>query len=427
MRRQSRVGRMMLVKNSAIIFAALFLGSVASFVFQVMMGKTLQLGDFGQLSAILAVQGIFSVLPGGMILLYARHAAALRARNNDTGLRALYRRSLKEGAAAALVCGVAVAAGAPWWSTWMHIDPGATAFLTALLIAVYFVQAPPLAFVRGLQRFWLFALGMGGAGVLKVALAAAVIAAGMTTVSSAVVTLIVSTLLSIVVLHLALLRGMVGGAPAAHGLSPKETAAFLLSAMAGSVFPMIYLNADMILIHSVMPADVSGHYGAFTVAGKVVLQLGQVVGIALYPAVVAGTTAGGGISPAIAFRGFGLVLAAGLCAVALAFQFPEFYLRFMLKTSDSTLAPFLGWYTLAAVAVALLFLESNYSLARNRYGYLVPGALAAAAQVAGIISFSGSLEAIVKFQAALFWGVFLVRAAVLLREVKTVQPVSEGI
>lgn len=425
MRRQSR-GSAMLVKNSAIVFAALFLSSAASFIFQVMMGKTLALGDFGQLSAIIAVQGIFSVLPGGMILLYARHAAALRARENDAALRSLYGRSLKESAAAALAAGVAVAATAPWWGQWMHIESGAAALLTAALIAAYFVQAPPLAFVRGLQRFWLFAAGLGGAGALKVALAAAVIAAGINTVSNAVAVLIVSTLLSVAVLHVALLRGMAGGAPAAHGLSRKETAAFLFSAMAGSVFPMIYLNADMILIRAVMTDEVSGHYGAFTVMGKAVLQLGQVVGIALFPAVVAGAAGGGGVSPAIAFRGFGLVLAAGLCAVALAFQFPEFYLRFMLKTSDPALAPFLGWYTLAAVAVALLFLESNYSLARHRYGYLIPGALAAAAQVAGIIRFSGSLEAIVKFQAALFWGFFLIRATLLLREVKAVQPASEG-
>ncbi|MBI5637524.1 MAG: hypothetical protein HZA03_06085 [Nitrospinae bacterium] len=391
-----------------------------------MMGRTLALGDFGQLSAILAVQGIFSILPGGMILLYARHAAALRARGDHGALRTLYDRSLKEGAAAALAATVAVAATTPWWSRWMHIESAGAALLTALLIAAFFVQAPPLAFVRGLQRFWLFAAGLGGAGILKVALAAAVIAAGINTVSNAVVTLIVSTLLSAAVLHVALLRGMADGAPAAHGLSRGETAAFLLSAMAGSVFPMIYLNADMILIRAVMTDEVSGHYGAFMVMGKMVLQLGQVVGIALFPAVVAGAAAGGGLSPAIAFRGFGLVLGAGFFAVAGAFLFPEFLLRLMLKTSDPALAPFLGWYTLAAVAVALLFVESNYSLARHRYGYLIPGALAAAAQVAGIIRFSGSLEAIVKFQAALFWGVFLIRAALLLREVKAIQPASEG-
>lgn len=417
----------MLVKNSAIIFAALFLNSVSSFIFQVMMGKTLSLGDFGQLSAILAVQGIFSVLSGGLILLYARHAAAMRARKNDTALRSLYGRSVKESAAASLVSGVLVAAAAPWWSQWMHIESGAAAILTAALVAVYFLQAPPLAFVRGLQHFWLFSAGMGGAGVLKVAMAAAVIVAGVNSVSNAVVVLIVSTLLSVVVLHLALLRGMEGGASAVHGLSRKETAAFLFSAIAGSVFPMIYLNADMILIRSVMPAEVSGHYGAFMVAGKVVLQFGQVVGIALFPAVVAGAAAGGAVSPAIAFRGFGLILIAGLSAVALAFQFPEIYLRLVLKTSDFALAPFLGWYTLAAVAVALLFVESNYSLARHRYGYLIPGALAAAAQVAGIFYFSKSLEAIVKFQAALFWGVFLIRAALLLREVKAGQTAPERI
>lgn len=410
----------MLVKNSAIIFVALLLSSVASFAFQVMMGKTLSLGDFGQLSAILAVQGIFSVLPGGLIMLYARHAAALRARKSDTALRTLYGRAMKECAIAALISAVLVTATGPWWIQWMHIEPGRAALLTALLIAAYFLQAPPLAFVRGLQHFWLFAAGMGGAGVLKVALAAVVIAAGINSVSNAVIALIVSTLLSVVVLHLALLRGMTGGASAAHGLSRKETATFLLSAMAGSVFPMIYLGADMILIRSLMPAEVSGHYGAFMVMGKAVLQLGQVVGIALFPAVVAGA-----VSPAIAFRGFGLVLTAGLGAVALAFQFPEYYLRFILKTSDPTLAPFLVWYTLSAVAVALLFVESNYSLARQQFGYLIPGALAAVVQVVGIIHFSGSLEAIVKFQAALFWGVFLLRAAFLLRETKGVQPVPD--
>lgn len=416
----------MLVKNSAIVFAALSVSFAASFIFQVMMGRTLALGDFGQLSAIIAVQGIFSVLPGAMILLYARHAAMLRARGDDGALRVLYDRSLKESAAAALLIGVAVAATAPWWRAWMRIESGTAAFLGALLIAAFFLQAPPLAFVRGLQRFWLFAAGLGGAGVLKVALGAAVIAAGINTVSNAVAMLIVSTLLSTVVMHLALLRGMGSGAPAVHGFSRKETAVFLFSAMAGSVFPMIYLNADMILIRSVMPAEVSGHYGAFMMVGKVVLQLGQVVAIALFPAVVGAVVSGGRTAPALALRALGMVLGAGLCVMAAAFLFPELLMRVMLKTSDPALAPLLGWYTAAAVAVALLFVESNYSLARHRYGYLIPGALAAAAQVAGIIRLSGSLEAIVKFQAALFWGVFLLRAALLAREWNAARPAAEG-
>ncbi len=420
------VDNTMLVKNSVLVFAALLLSSAATFVFQVMMGNAMPLGDFGQLSAIIALQSLCAVPAGGLTMLYAKHAAALEAGGNPAALRPLYGRALRESSVAGFLLALAIAGTARWWGGAMDIPAGSVALLTALLAAVYYLQVPPLAFVRGLQRFWLFTFGLGGGGLVKIALAAVIIAAGANSVSNAVGALTVSVLFSVAVMHVAVVRRLsgLGAVPVAV---PPGGGAFLASAIAGTLFPILYLNADMVLIRAVMPAEVSGHYGAFMVMGKMVFLCGQVVAIALFPAVVAGAAGGKTVEPLIAFRAFGLVLAVGLVLAAAAFFFPGPYMEMVLKESDPVIARLLVWYTLSAVAVALLFVESSYALARHRYGFLWAGGVAVAAQAGVIVRFSDSLERVVMLQAALFWGVFMVRAARLMAEMRAVPSHAEEV
>lgn len=413
----------MLAKSSLVVFAALLLHAVSSFAFQIIMGRSLSLDQFGQLSVLLSVQAAFAVPSGALIIHYSRSAAALNASGRRGGLGALYRASWGTCVRWALAAAALVYAGAFFLRDELRVDAPA-AFVSAPMVAAYFMQVPGLALVRGLGSFNLFAAGLGGGGALKVLLALAVVAAGWADGASAVGAITASALFSVALLHL-LLRGGLSESHPDPGPAPhRPQALFLASAMAGAFFPVFFMSVDMVLVRYYFPPDVSGHYGAFGVVGKVFTLLSQVLAIAMFPAVVTEDTAGRGAPASLAFKGMGILTAAGLPAVAFCFLFGDGVLRMIIKTDDPATAACLGYYAVSALAVGILYVEAAYQLARRRFGFVVAGVAGALFQTAGIAWFSGSLPDMVKFQAVLFWALAAWRMAAVALE-KTPSP-AEG-
>lgn len=406
----------MLVKNSAIVFAAVSFSTASAFLFQVLMGRSMTLGDFGQLSAFLSIQTIFSVPSGALILLYSRHAASFSALGKRGELRGLYANGWRVCFVVAVASATAVFAGSYiWGGVKENWELGAAAALS-LLVAVYFLQAVPLAFVRGLQKFHLMAVGLGISGVLKLAIAGILVWAGLVTVPLAVTAIIAGVAVSIALLYFLLRPALMEVPPASPGLDGRQMALFTLSAMAGTFFPMFYMNIDMIMVRMLYPLEVSGHYGAFLVAGKMVFLCGQVIGMVLFPAVVAGDAVNASGGNRLMWRaGVLLFSMGGALAAALSF-FRDKVMGIILKTADEGMATLLPYYCIAILAVAALFLEWNHRLARQQFGFLRLAAAGAVMQVAGIAYFSASLEGMVKFQAALFCSLLAVRLGILLRE-----------
>jgi hypothetical protein len=164
-------------------------------------------------------------------MLYSRHTAVFSAAGNRGGLKSLYSESWRVCGALAAVSAVLVFAASRMWQD-QPADPASVSAVIATLVAVYFIQAAPLAFIRGTQKFHLMAVGLGGAGLLKLGFAAALLWGGALSVTSAVSAIAVGVIISIVAMHLMLWPAIGGVDEAATGLNPRRMFLFALSAMA---------------------------------------------------------------------------------------------------------------------------------------------------------------------------------------------------
>lgn len=417
------MGKAELTKNSAIIFAATSVSSLCTFIFHVMMGRSMTLDYFGQFSALISVQFIFSVFAGALILLYTRHAAKLWTLGELGTLHWIYMHAWRVMAVAGLACGALIILSSLAWRTTLNIESVTMVMMAALLIAVYFLQSVPLAFVRGLQKFQMFGIGLTSAGILKLVLGALFIYTGIT-VSNALLAVILAVLLSIVLMHRMLWPLIKNGAPKKLEMDKSENRHFYLRALAGTFFPVFFVNIDMILVRSLFTPEESGQYAAFMVIGKVIFLFGSVLAIAIFPATVSLDIMKKQKGNDLLYRAMVLLLIGGGAVLIPTLLYPAKILFLLFKIESNGAAQLLPYYCASMLAVSLLMIEAHFRLARQQYDFLWVVAAAAVIQVVGIIAFSYSLAYIIKFQMALFWVAFAVRFVSNMFEQKTA---AEGV
>jgi len=416
------MGKNELTKNSIIVFATTFISSASTFIFQIMMGRSMEMDNFGWFNVLLSIQLIFSVFTGALILLFTHHAAMFWTLDEKGKLHGLYTSAWRIAAIIAVASICLVPLSAPLWMEKLRIESILSVLLASLLIASYFLQAIPLAFVRGMQKFYFFFYGLGTSGVFKVLLGAMFIYIGIT-VENALFALLLSVLLSIFLIHRLIIPLFLDHPATSVDVTREEMFSYGSRAVGATFFPMFFINVDMILIRSLFDPEISGHYAAFGVFGKLIFLGGQIVAVALFPATVSGDTAKVNIGNDLIGRAIVLVLLGGGAAVGLSIAFPEKILQVMFKINDPATAELLPYYCGFILAVSVMLIEANHRLARKQYGFLWVAVIAAFIQVAGIIRFSDSLENLIKFQLILFSVAATVRVISLLFDSRERLPV----
>ena len=407
------MGKKELTKNSAIVFAATFISSASTFIFQIMMGRSMDMNSFGAFNALLSIQLIFSVFTGALILLYTRYSASFWTLGEKGKLHGLYSHAWRNMSAIAVVAFFAVTATSFLWGESLNIGSEIPIIFAAFLIASYFIQSVPLAFVRGMQKFTFFFYGLGTSGLLKLALGALFIYLGIT-VEKALLALLLSVLVSIVIIHRLITPLLGERTDEGVGIGSSEMVSYGTRAVAATFFPMFFINVDMILIRSLFEPEFSGHYAAFGVIGKIIFLGGQIVAVALFPATVSGEASKVDYGNDLVSRAILLVFLGGGTVTLLASLFPLQIMSLLFRINDPHTALMLPWYCGFIMAVSLLLIEANHRLARGEYGFLWVAGVAAAVQFWGIYHFAGSLESIIKFQMVLFWTAAIIRMASLL-------------
>ena len=397
------MGKGELTKNSAIVFAAMLVSNICSFLFSILMGRNMPMEMFGGFSALLSIQLIFSVLTGAFILYYTRESAKLPA--GDGRLSRLYEASWRGAGKFSLGSFLLVAGSGFLWAELLSIESLLYTTLAGLLIGTYFLQAVPLAFVRGLQRFYLLFYGLGLAGILKLLMGWFAVRGGIS-IDGGLWSLIGSALFSVGLMHL-LLRRIIP--PTGEGddtpMTVEDRFIFSSRAILALLFPMLFMNVDMLLVRSLMEPVASGHYASFGVIGRVIFIIGQVVAIALFPATVSRDSAleeGEAKNNDLVYRALLLTLFGGGSVTAVCFLFGDMLLKLLFKIEPGLAGEMLPYYCCMVTFIAILYIEANHRLARQQYGFLWVSSGLALLQAVVLFRFAPDLMGALKGMVVLF-------------------------
>jgi len=395
------MSRRELTKNSVIVFSATAISSGSAFVFQIMMGRAMPLELFGALNAILSIQLITSVLTGALILSFARYSAEFKAKGEAKKVSGFYDISWVVASLSALGALLVFLLTSPFWKKFLGVGGVDTILTASILVAVYFIQSAPLGFVRGTKKFFILAVGLSLSGILKIVFAGVLIYAGVS-VARSLLAIILSVLVSIIVMHLMIKFEMKKGSKERPEVGRGAMFKFCLKAVGVSFFPLFFVNIDMIMVRSLFGEELSGYYAAFSVIGKTLFILSQVIAVALFPAAVSDNVSDKLDDGSLLKWASMLLLIPSLVLVFLCYRFPEDILQTIFNKDVGAFAYLLPYYVLMVASVSMLLLESNYRLAKGEYKILKAGFVLAVIQLCGLVWFSESFENLIIFQTMIF-------------------------
>jgi O-antigen/teichoic acid export membrane protein len=383
--------------STAIVAFALGLWSVGAYAFYLLAGRLLGPEDYGLAAALQAVIVAIALpaiaLQWGAAKAIASSSAATRGDAFAVYRRAIFRFTVIAAALATLATIITVAVGMSRAGT-----------PTGALVATYWATVPVVPLVLGMgalqgeHRYWGFAGAYGLTGILRapllvVLLAIPIIGSVEATSIATGIPYLLGALIALWLTREAFRGPRRPSAPAWGTFTHSVTGAF-----AGLAGIAILTNADVIAAKIGIGSDEAGYFGAAAIIAKALLMVPQALIVVLLPRVAEREKGGHATGPLLA-AGVGVMVIAGVAAMALGTVLASAVVSITFgdeyAPATDLVVPFLGATTLLG---ALLILVNHHVGRSDRRFAWVVGVLAVL-QVALLIPFSGSPQAIITVDA----------------------------
>jgi O-antigen/teichoic acid export membrane protein len=374
------------LRASAVVFVGVGVVNLSNYVFHLLSARQLGPSSYGDVATLAAVSGIIGLPLGGAQVFAARHVAAVESRgrplNDDEYLTGFAGAMLAAGGVLTLV----LLAGSPLIRSALSIRSLSAVIFTVLLTAPAFLAPVLLGAIQGVQRFWLVAAAIAVPSLVRVALAAAALAAGLG-VAGVMAATFVAALVSLAIPLTVLRRGL-GSVRAWRPRLPRRELLALLPVLGGLLAITCLSTDDLVAAKAVFPSHEAGLYGGASLIGRVILYLPAAIVTVLLPKVSAGVSAARGTGGIFARSVFAT---AAFCVTATLIYAiaPHLIVRIAFGSSYEGAASLLWMFgvamTLYAVLNVLLFYRLGHGETQTCW-LLLAGGIVQALVYAGLHS-----------------------------------------
>lgn len=304
------------IKEGTLLFVSVSVANVANYLFHLLMTRLLSPADYGALGALFALLLIVSVPTGAVQAVIARRTAVAK---DEVERAALVASSLRVVLRIGVVVTASLAVASPLLADFFHLEsPTPALLMTAVLLPTL---AAPVArgALQGSERFRMLGLSFAVSPLLKFALGATLVVAGMG-INGALLAVVGAEILGVLV-AIAPLRSMINAPrnyPTRSVLREASGAALALLAF------WILVSIDVILARHYFPGEVGGRYAAAALLGRAVLFLPAAVTMVVFPRLSKGEI---GERQQLLTKSLALIVVASGAAAAFITAFPSFIVR----------------------------------------------------------------------------------------------------
>jgi len=299
-----------LVRQNLVLFLGGFAAGVGGFVYHLAAGRTLGPSRYGEVAALVSLYTVGTIANLTLVLVLARYASNLDVAGRPGAVRHIMRRSSQLLAVPTLAFCLLSAALAVPLARFENFDSPIPVIWLGIAIAAYCYTAVPRGVLQGMQRFTALSANLGLELVVRVAVLAILLAAGLAVTGS-----MIALLAGVTVAYLAgtwMVRDLfkIDREP----VRMRAMASFGMTAAAGTLGILLLYNLDVVLAAHYLGKHDAGIYGSLNKI-EVIIYYGTLsVSQVLFPRVV----------EAIATRrhparllllSAGLMAMLGLCAV----------------------------------------------------------------------------------------------------------------
>lgn len=397
-----------LLQHGGLMAAATVMAGGFNYGYQVLVGRALGAELYGVFGALFALFYLLHVVGRGIRFSASRFAAELDGPDERA---AFYRGFLVRSVGLGAVSFAGLVAAGPAIAAFLDLDSTLPVVAVAAAIAIELVLTANQGTLQGLQRF----AALGGfkvvQAVVKFALGAALVFAGLG-LYGAFGAVALGSLAVLLASTIYLYRQLGSASATAATFEYRRAYRYVLPAALAGFCLTVPANADVVLVKHFFAGEAAGHYTAASVLGKILLFLPMGISTALFPKVSADhATAATDRLDALFDRALtyaALVGAGGALAYWVA---SEPVLRVIFGPEYVAAAPLVRWYGLAMLAVVLAVIVLNFQLARDRMGFVYLYAVGSLVELALIWVLHASMVQVVQIVLAANAVLFLVGLA----------------
>ena len=355
------------LQTNFLIVIILNSGNFFSYVFQLIIARSLPATDYGSFNALMSFRSMVlsSLLLGVIPYIITRYTVRLSALELVKMLMWKFFQGLLLIGIVLLSIGLLTL---PWLKSYLHITSNIPILIT-IITAVVGLFAPILsATLQGLHRVIALSWVGSGSTIIPVILALILVTWLGWGINGALLTGLITIVVTLVV-YLWLLRDVLQQplAPLPPGIF-REMARYAVPVAIFTIFTSYVHNLDLVLVQHYLPED-SGFYATATILGKIAFFVPSVLVIVLFPEAAKNQEEGEENPRFLWLTLWATALLGG--GVALIFNlFPEMIISLLFGKQYIESAPLLQIISIAMALLALSNVIFTYNLAHFRYGFL---------------------------------------------------------
>ncbi len=381
------------VRHGLLVFVSTTLINVLGYAFHFAISRKIGVEQYGVLSALNAAFMISGVVGAIGTTVVVKYTAEFRANGDGAHLAALVRNLTRYGSIAAVLvmaCGIAAS---PAIAAYLKIA-NVTAVGFTMVVIGFGVATPCLrGILVGTEDFRRYAVSTVLESTLKAIFGIGLVYAGFGVVG-AFAGWAAGSAFALVYTIVILSRAYrsIPGAPLYIDFARLSRT--MANVAAATLLVSTISNADVLVVKHFADPTTAGLYGALSLSGKILLFL-----VGFLPTVVlpkATRLALSGKSSSLVFlQALGLSVAMSSAGLVVYYFFPALVVTTLAGASFAPAAPYVFTYGFAMVLLAGLNVVVVYKIGIHRFDFLVPLAVCAIGEVAGMSLYHRSLSDVI--------------------------------
>lgn len=375
-----------LISGSLLVSIGFITTSFLSFVFNLVLARSLSYSDYGTYASLLSVFSLATIPTMSLTAVIVRFATVYFVNNEKEKASYLYKRMFLFWGIVALLIIVFFTITSPFLSGFLKIKDLSLTVVLGIAIALSYFTVVNMAFLQSLTKFKLLSIlsVFGSAGKLIIGLG--LVISGLK-VLGAILAITLMTVINFILSILPLRFLLLAKSEKKVELHSKELIKYGVPTSLSLLFLSSFISTDVILVKHFFPVAEAGYYGGLSLIGKVIFYFTGPIPLVMFPLLVRRHSKGENYKNLL-YISLGLVLIPSLCITIFYHLFPDFTMKFFLGGGEFLKAgKYLGIFGIFLTIFSLANVAVNFFLSLNKTFVLFFVALCSIFQVVLIYFF----------------------------------------
>lgn len=380
------------LKASSFIFAGIMLGNAFNYLFQVTMGRVLEIQTFGEMNALFSMMVILGVPFASITNFMAKNTANYSALSLNKQANTLIVKSYKFILMVGFFIFILGAFFSGYISNYLKINntmPVILLFFSIFLSAILPINNGVL---QGMHNFRLLSFVAAGSGVIRYIVCVFLVLLGM-----GLNGIMIGTIITIALI------GYISFMPIGRHLKIGMEPVNLNENGISSIIPILLANlafalfaqSDIILVKYYFSPHEAGIYSSAAIIGKTVMYLPGAIVISLLPMAAFSKARDEGTLHLI-LKALAITVLLSGSGAAILYLFPDLIVSIFFGKKFISATSLIGLFAVAMMPLAVIMVIMNYNIAKGGRYFAYCMLAGSAVQVFGIMHFHDSLEKVLK-------------------------------